>query len=233
MDSHKCSKLWLLFSQAMVILWFEVDASKLTIKTLLSLSNIENWTFWLQSECFSFPFVEQEANILPKKSSILLCLIVSFTSLHQRTPTGRTVTGRTVAELEVHTKKFYSPVEWKEISSGLWTSQKALSSVSSTSPTLERPYMDTYMKDSPSVRKHGNFWPCDMRSKRLKANIWGGPSTRCCPAGALRYKTCKSKEQLLHCKRVKISTINELERSFSSLWSLREGKDTALEGTLS
>lgn len=156
----------------------------------------------------------------PASSSVLLFLL----RLHQRTPTGRTLTGRTVAELEVHTKKFYSPVEWKEISSGLWTSQKALSSVSSTSPTLERPYMDTYMKDSPSVRKHGNFWPCDMRSKRLKANIWGGLSTRCCPAGGLRYKTSKSKEQLLYCKRVNISTINKLEGSFSSLWSLKERK---------
>lgn len=43
-----------------------------------------------------------------------------------------------------------------------------------------------------------------------------------------RYKTSKRKEQLLYCKRVKISTIDKLERSFCGLWSLREGKDTAL-----
>lgn len=72
------------------------------------------------------------------------------------------VTGRTVAELEVHTKKFYSLEEWKKISSmplDLTKSPRklALSSVYFTSLTPESPYMDTYMKDFPSVCKHGNF----------------------------------------------------------------------------
>lgn len=85
-----------------------------------------------------------------------------FIPLRQRTLAGRSVTGRTVAELEVHTKMFYSPVEWKEISSMSLDLTKsphniALSSVSSTSLTPESPYMDIYMKDSPSVCKHGNF----------------------------------------------------------------------------
>lgn len=94
----------------------------------------------------------------PASSSSCHC----FISLYQRALTGRTVTERTVAELEVHTKKFYSPVEWKEISSASLDLTKsprnlALSSVSSTSLTPESPYMDTYMKDSLSVCKHGNF----------------------------------------------------------------------------
>lgn len=93
----------------------------------------------------------------PTSSSSCHCLIF----LCQRALTGRTVTGRTVAELEVHTKKFYSSVEWKEISSTSLDLTKsprnlAFSSVSSTSLTQESPYMDTYMKYSPSVCKHRN-----------------------------------------------------------------------------
>lgn len=94
----------------------------------------------------------------PTSSSSCHC----FVYLHHRALTGKAVTRRTVAKLEVHTKKFYSPVEWKEISSTSLDRTKsphnvALSSVSSTSLTPESPYMDTYMKDSPSVYKHGNF----------------------------------------------------------------------------
>lgn len=39
----------------------------------------------------------------------------------------KAVTGRTVAKLKVHTKKFYGSEEWKEISSSvrLWSSQKS------------------------------------------------------------------------------------------------------------
>lgn len=46
----------------------------------------------------------------------------------------------------------------------------------------------------PPVCKHGNFWPCDTRGRRLKANIWGRLSTRCRPAGGRWYRSSERKE---------------------------------------
>lgn len=53
-----------------------------------------------------------------KKSSIVLIFpLFSFFKPHN--PNRKSVTGRTEAELEVHTKKFYSTKEWKKILNGL------------------------------------------------------------------------------------------------------------------
>lgn len=81
-----------------------------------------------------------------------------------------TVTGWTVAEMEVHTKKFYSSAVWKEVSSSSWDLTKS-PLLGLFLSTAQGPYMATYMEDSSSVCKHGNFWPCDTRGRRLKANI--------------------------------------------------------------
>lgn len=67
--------------------------------------------------------------------------------------TGSTRRGRTRAELEAHTRKFYSLVEWKEISStslDLTKAPAAEPSAPSTSLPREGPYMDTCMKYSSS-----------------------------------------------------------------------------------
>lgn len=69
--------------------------------------------------------------------------------LHPPLPHG--LTGRSVVVLEVHTKRFYCSLKWKEISSeSLDLTKASCSSASSTSPTPESPYMDTCVEDSPS-----------------------------------------------------------------------------------
>lgn len=68
-----------------------------------------------------------------------------------RPPLPHGLTGRSVVVLEVHTKRFYCSLKWKEISSkSLDLTKASCSPASSTSPTPESPYMDTCMEDSPS-----------------------------------------------------------------------------------
>lgn len=69
--------------------------------------------------------------------------------LHPPLPHG--LTGRSVVVLEVHTKRFYCSLKWKEISSeSLDLTNASCSSASSTSPTPESPYMDTCVEESAS-----------------------------------------------------------------------------------
>lgn len=73
-----------------------------------------------------------------------------------------------MVELEVHTKQFYSPVEWKEISSTSLDLTKSPLPCLLYLPYTMRAHIWTHMKDSPSVCKHGNFWPCDIRGQKIE-----------------------------------------------------------------
>lgn len=115
----------------------------------------------------------------PASSSSRHC----FISLCQRALTGRTVTGRTVAELEVHTKKFYSPVERKEISSTSLDLTKsprnlALSSVSSTSLTPESHIWTHIWKILPPCANTETSSPVTWGAKDWR-QIFKEGSTRC------------------------------------------------------
>lgn len=67
---------------------------------------------------------------------------------------------------------FYCPLKWKEISSeSLVLTKASCLPASSTSPTQRALIWTQVWKILPPVCKHRNVWPCDIRGKRLEANI--------------------------------------------------------------
>lgn len=67
---------------------------------------------------------------------------------------------------------FYCPLKWKEISrESLVLTKASCPPASPTSPTQRALIWTHVWKILPPVCKHRNVWPCDIRGKRLEANI--------------------------------------------------------------
>lgn len=81
-------------------------------------------------------------------------------------PLHRGLTARSVVVLEVHTKRFYCSLKWKEISSESVDLTKAsCSSASSSSPAQESPYMDTCGRFSLLCANTGTSGPVTSGAK--------------------------------------------------------------------
>lgn len=117
-----------------------------------------------------------------------------------------TVTGRTVAELEVHTREFYSPVDWKEISStSLNLTKSPLLSLHYLAYSTEPIYGHIYGRFSLSVqtRKLLALW---HKGQKIEGKYLRKPVNKMPASCGPRYKTSRRKEQLPRW----ISKINDL-----------------------